>query len=73
MTDEPPTSEAGRIGLPLRRRQGAIAEAVRCLDGAGVAIEDIAMRRPTLDDVFISLTLRAAEADEPTEAEEAVA
>jgi ABC-2 type transport system ATP-binding protein len=73
MTDEPPTSEAGRIGLPLRRRQGAIAEAVRCLDGAGVAIEDIAMRRPTLDDVFISLTGRAAEADEPTEAEEAVA
>jgi ABC-2 type transport system ATP-binding protein len=73
MTDEPPQGEAGRIGLPLRRRKGAIAEAVRCLDGAGIAIEDVAIRRPTLDDVFISLTGRAAETEEDTDEEDAIA
>ena len=38
-----------------------IAEAVRRLDHAGIRIEDIGTRRPTLDDVFISLTGHAAE------------
>ena len=38
-----------------------IAEAVRRLDAAGVGIDDIALRRPTLDDVFIALTGHAAE------------
>ena len=38
-----------------------IADAVRALDEAGVRIEDIAIHRPTLDDVFLSLTGHAAE------------
>ncbi len=42
--------------MPLRQRHGAIAEAVRRLDGAGVEIEDVALHRPTLDDVFLTLT-----------------
>ena len=51
--------------LPLRRRKGAIAEAVRRLDQAGIGIDDIAVRMPTLDDVFLELTGHAAEpADE---------
>jgi len=29
---------------------------VRALDDAGVAVEDIALRRPTLDEVFLALT-----------------
>jgi ABC-2 type transport system ATP-binding protein len=41
-----------------------IADAVRRLDDAGVAIDDIALRRPTLDDVFLTLTGHAAEEDE---------
>jgi ABC-2 type transport system ATP-binding protein len=49
------------VRVPVRGRRGAIAEAVRRLDEAGVRIEDIALRRPTLDDVFLSLTGRAAE------------
>ena len=49
---------------PVRRRSGVIAEAVRRLDDAGVGIDDIALRRPTLDDVFIALTGHAAE-EEP--------
>jgi ABC-2 type transport system ATP-binding protein len=44
-----------------------IADAVRALDEAGVAIDDIAIRRPTLDDVFLSLTGHAAEEDKPDE------
>ena len=39
--------------LPLRTRAGAVAEAVRRLDEAGVAVEDLAVVTPTLDDVFL--------------------
>ena len=46
-----------------------IAEAVRRLDGADVGIDDIVLRRPTLDDVFISLTGRAAAVEPSTELE----
>jgi ABC-2 type transport system ATP-binding protein len=37
--------------------------AVRRLDDAGIAIDDIAVRIPTLDDVFLTLTGHAAEPD----------
>ena len=40
---------------------------MRRLDDAGVGIDDIALRRPTLDDVFIALTGHAAE-EAPEEA-----
>jgi ABC-2 type transport system ATP-binding protein len=58
-----PFLEDGMLRVPLRRRRGAIAEAIRRLDGAGVGIDDIALRRPTLDDVFLELTGHAAEVD----------
>jgi ABC-2 type transport system ATP-binding protein len=54
----------GVLQLPLRERRGAIAEAVRRLDEAGVGIDDIAVRRPTLDDVFLRLTGHVAEEEE---------
>jgi ABC-2 type transport system ATP-binding protein len=41
---------------------------VRRLDEAGVGVEDIALRRPTLDDVFMSLTGHAAEVAEDEQA-----
>src|SRR3954465_3145663 len=56
-----PTFEEGIVHVPIRRRSGIIAEAVRRLDDAGVGIDDIAVRRPTLDDVFIALTGHKAE------------
>ncbi len=51
----------GLLRVPLIERRGAIAGAVRRLDEAGVAIDDIAIREPTLDDVFLTLTGRSAE------------
>jgi ABC-2 type transport system ATP-binding protein len=56
-----PTFEEGIVHVPIRRRSGIIAEAVRRLDDAGIGIDDIAVRRPTLDDVFIALTGHKAE------------
>ncbi|MFB7867433.1 ATP-binding cassette domain-containing protein [Streptomyces sp. NPDC056069] len=56
---------AGRVAadLPTRRLAVAVtggakalAEALRQLDAAGIEIDDIALTRPTLDDVFLSLT-----------------
>ena len=64
MADEPPGANDGVVSVHVRRRHGAIAEAVRRLDEAGVNIEDLSLRRPTLDDVFIVLTGHAAE-EEP--------
>jgi ABC-2 type transport system ATP-binding protein len=61
MTDEPPAVANDLVTVGVRRRGGAIVEAVRRLDEAGVGVEDIALRRPTLDDVFLSLTGHAAE------------
>jgi ABC-2 type transport system ATP-binding protein len=54
-------AEDGLVRLPLRERQGVIAGAVRALDDAGVAIDDLAVVTPTLDDVFLKLTGHAAE------------
>jgi ABC-2 type transport system ATP-binding protein len=61
-----PVFEEGVVRATVRQHQGVIAEAVRRLDEAGIGIDDIALRRPTLDDVFISLTGHAA-AVEPSE------
>jgi ABC-2 type transport system ATP-binding protein len=76
LADERPKCEHGILVMPLSRDRGGIAEAVRRLDAASVGIADIAVRRPTLDDVFIVLTGHAAEPqeeDEEREREEAAA
>ncbi len=71
MSDERPGWEDHTVRVPVRRRSGAIAEAVRRLDEADVGIDDISLRRPTLDDVFLALTGHAAE-EESAEAPEEV-
>ena len=67
LAEDRPKCEGGILALPLRSGRGSIVEAVRRLDGAGVGIDDIAVRRPTLDDVFITLTGHAAEPGEEDE------
>ncbi|MGW6152805.1 ATP-binding cassette domain-containing protein [Streptomyces sp. NPDC055144] len=44
------------VSAPVADRMAALAEAVRALQDAGVEAEDIAVRRPTLDEVFLHLT-----------------
>jgi ABC-2 type transport system ATP-binding protein len=65
---ERPVVEGGVVRAHVRQRNGTIAAAVRRLDAAGVGVADIGLTRPTLDDVFISLTGHAA-VDEPSNAE----
>src|SRR4051794_19983477 len=51
-----PAAEDGVVRAPVRRRHGLIPEIVRALDDGGVGVDDIAIHRPTLDDVFMALT-----------------
>ena len=70
--EEPPVAEDGLVRVSIREHSGAIAAAVRRLDDAEIAIDDISIRRPTLDDVFLTLTGRPPEpenGDQPTEEE----
>jgi ABC-2 type transport system ATP-binding protein len=53
--------EAGEVSLPVREGAALLAEVVRRLDAAGLEISDLALRRPTLDDVFLALTGHVAE------------
>jgi ABC-2 type transport system ATP-binding protein len=58
---EDPVVEGSVVNLQIRPRPGLIVDAVRLLDSAGVGVEDLGLRRPTLDDVFLTLTGHAAE------------
>ncbi len=72
LASEPPRlDENGIVHVPIGSRTGAIADAVRLLHGENIGIDDIGVHRPTLDDVFIALTGRAAEAETGAAAEAA--
>ncbi len=45
-----------RVSVPVSASDGVLTRAIRELDAAGVAVDDAAVRRPTLDDVFLVLT-----------------
>uniref|UniRef100_UPI003F49B30B ATP-binding cassette domain-containing protein n=1 Tax=Streptomyces sp. CA-141956 TaxID=3240051 RepID=UPI003F49B30B len=47
---------ARQLAVPVTGGAKALAEILRRLDAAGVEIDDIALTRPTLDDVFLSMT-----------------
>ncbi|MFJ9181053.1 ATP-binding cassette domain-containing protein [Streptomyces sp. NPDC102360] len=58
---EPVVDEEGRrVHAPVADRVAALTDAARTLQDEGVAVEDISLRRPSLDDVFLRLTGRAA-------------
>ncbi|MER7521297.1 ATP-binding cassette domain-containing protein [Streptomyces sp. NPDC126499] len=50
-----------KLTVPVAGGAKLLAEVIRDLDAVGVEIDDIGLRRPTLDDVFISLTGHTAE------------
>ncbi|MBA3745687.1 ATP-binding cassette domain-containing protein [Sporichthya sp.] len=52
---------------PVHDGQRALARTLREFEDAGIAVLELGLRRPTLDDVFLSLTGHAAEADPSSE------
>ncbi|MEV6173230.1 ATP-binding cassette domain-containing protein [Streptomyces sp. NPDC051954] len=59
-----------KLTVPVTGGAKLLAEVIRELDVRGIEIDDIGLRRPTLDDVFLSLTGHVAEVkDEGTATE----
>ncbi len=58
VTGAPPQldEDARRLGAPVDDRIPALTQIVRGLDDAGIVVEDVTLRRPTLDEVFLHLT-----------------
>src|SRR5688500_13339471 len=60
--------EARHVSVAMASHDGVLTQVIRALDDAEVRVDDIGFRRPTLDEVFLSLTGRPAE-DAPSGAE----
>jgi ABC-2 type transport system ATP-binding protein len=59
-------AETGMVSIRVGSRgSDALVETVRALDAASLETRGLAMRRPSLDDVFLALTGHAAEEEEP--------
>jgi ABC-2 type transport system ATP-binding protein len=59
-------AETGMVSIRVGSRgSDALVETVRALDAANLETRGLAMRRPSLDDVFLALTGHAAEEEEP--------
>jgi daunorubicin resistance ABC transporter ATP-binding subunit len=56
--------ESGRVRLPVADPVGVITEAVRSLDRQQIKLRDLAITRPTLDDVFLTLTGKEIERED---------
>ena len=70
---EPVSGATRDIAVRLRDGTAGLAEVVRALDAEGLAVVDLELRQPTLDDVFLAKTGRSLEGagdeeETPTEA-----
>jgi ABC-2 type transport system ATP-binding protein len=71
-TDAPrPDPATRRVTVPVVGGRQAINDAVRALDVLGVDVDDIALRRPTLDEVFLALTGAPIDAPHDADVEDA--
>jgi ABC-2 type transport system ATP-binding protein len=68
----PQRAERGHVAVRLAERSAELADVVRALDAEGIAIRDMEIHAPTLDDVFLAKTGRRLEgaAREAEEAED---
>jgi ABC-2 type transport system ATP-binding protein len=55
---------SGRLVIPISGGAAPTAAVIRSLDTAGIEVADLVVRRPTLDDVFLTLTGATTEAAE---------
>jgi ABC-2 type transport system ATP-binding protein len=69
-TDPAVDADRRAIAVPVAEGAGVLADVVRQLDAAGIVIGDLALRRPTLDDVFMRLTGHVAEDHDEAEPEQ---
>ena len=56
--------------MPVTGGASVLADALRRLDGEGIEVDDVGLRRPTLDDVFLTLTGHTAEESEQAESDD---
>lgn len=64
---KPAHLEGTVIEMTVDRAPENAAEALRRIDGAGISLSGLALREPSLDDVFLDLTGHKAEDDQPAE------
>ena len=69
-TGEPKIDEL-RVSAPVSGGSTVLVDAIRALDLEHIEVADLVLRRPTLDDVFLSLTGHAAEEEAAAAAEPA--
>jgi ABC-2 type transport system ATP-binding protein len=62
-----PVVEGRDVSMPVATGSDALREALRRLDEHDIELHDVGLRRPTLDDVFLTLTGHAAEEAEENE------
>jgi ABC-2 type transport system ATP-binding protein len=71
MSDERPVAAGEHVvRVNVRQRKGSIVEAVRRLSDVGIDVDDLVVSRPTLDDVFLTLTGHAAEEEPASDSSE---
>jgi ABC-2 type transport system ATP-binding protein len=58
-------AEIGKVTVRVKQGASVLVDTVRLLDGAGIQIGDLALRKPTLDDVFLTLTGHPVEEGAP--------
>jgi ABC-2 type transport system ATP-binding protein len=67
--EAPRTDLAGRrVTVPVDIGPAAVTAAVRAVEGLDIELDDIGLRRPTLDEVFLTLTGRPADGEADADA-----
>jgi ABC-2 type transport system ATP-binding protein len=61
------TADGASLRLSVDRGEQALPALLRELDGAGLTLESVQLARPTLDDVFLTLTGRSLRDDSPVQ------
>jgi ABC-2 type transport system ATP-binding protein len=61
------SADGTRVSAAVRSQSGLATTVVRALDAAGITVDDVEVRQPSLDDVFFALTRRRPETDDPRE------